>query len=136
MRSTPTEPEHVRSTSHAAPARPELHPTMLRRFLAYYKPERGLLIADTVCALVIAGIDLAFPSILRALTGGLFMEGRNAILGALGYIALGLVVMYLVRMGCRYFVSAQGHIMRAWSRACARTSSTSTSASASRTSTA
>lgn len=113
MRSTPTEPEHVRSTSHDAPARPELHPTMLRRFLAYYKPERGLLIADTVCALVIAGIDLAFPSILRALTGGLFMEGRNAILGALGYIALGLVVMYLVRMGCRYFVSAQGHIMGA-----------------------
>ena len=56
MRSTPTEPEHVRSTSHDAPARPELHPTMLRRFLAYYKPERGLLIADTVCALVIAGI--------------------------------------------------------------------------------
>ena len=113
MRSTPTAPEHVRATSHAASARPELHPTMLRRFLAYYKPERGLLIADTVCALVIAGIDLAFPSILRALTGGLFMEGRNAILGALGYIALGLVVMYLVRMGCRYFVSAQGHIMGA-----------------------
>lgn len=90
-----------------------LRPTMFRRFLAYYRPERGLFIADTVCALVIAGIDLAFPVILRSLTGGLFLEGADAIMTALGMIALGLVVMYLVRMGCRYFVSAQGHIMGA-----------------------
>ncbi|WP_308615399.1 ABC transporter ATP-binding protein [uncultured Enorma sp.] len=86
---------------------------MFRRFLAYYRPERGLFIADTVCALVIAGIDLAFPVILRSLTGGLFLEGADAIMAALGMIALGLVAMYLVRMGCRYFVSAQGHIMGA-----------------------
>ena len=90
-----------------------LRPTMFRRFLAYYRPERGLFIADTVCALVIAGIDLAFPVILRSLTGGLFLEGADAIMAALGMIALGLVAMYLVRMGCRYFVSAQGHIMGA-----------------------
>ncbi len=86
---------------------------MFRRFLAYYGPEKHLFIADTVCALVIAGIDLAFPSILRSLTGGLFTEGSQAIMGALGMIALGLVVMYLVRCACRYFVSAQGHIMGA-----------------------
>ena len=86
---------------------------MLRRFLAYYRPERGLFIADTVCALVIAGIDLAFPVILRSLTGGLYLEGADAIMASLGMIAVGLVAMYLVRMGCRYFVSAQGHIMGA-----------------------
>ncbi|WP_308622846.1 ABC transporter ATP-binding protein [uncultured Enorma sp.] len=86
---------------------------MFRRFLAYYRPERGLFIADTVCALIIAGIDLAFPVILRSLTGGLFLKGADAIMAALGMIALGLVAMYLVRMGCRYFVSAQGHIMGA-----------------------
>lgn len=90
-----------------------LRPTMFRRFLAYYRPERGLFIADTVCALIIAGIDLAFPVILRSLTGGLFLKGADAIMAALGMIALGLVAMYLVRMGCRYFVSAQGHIMGA-----------------------
>ena len=68
--------------STATPATPK-HRSMFRRFLAYYGPERGLFIADTVCALVIAGIDLAFPSILRSLTGGLFTEGRDAILGEL-----------------------------------------------------
>ena len=86
---------------------------MLKRFIAYYKPQMGLFIADTVCALVLAGIDLAFPIILRSLTGGLFTEGQAAIMQSLGLIAAGLVIMYAVRCGCRYFVSAQGHIMGA-----------------------
>ncbi len=86
---------------------------MFRRFIAYYGPQKHLFIADTVCALVLAGIDLAFPIVLRNLTGGLFMDGPQAIMGSLAYIAAGLIVMYLVRTGCRYFVSAQGHIMGA-----------------------
>ncbi|WP_418827856.1 ABC transporter ATP-binding protein [Paratractidigestivibacter sp.] len=86
---------------------------MLKRFLAYYKPVMGLFIADTVCAVVVAGVDLAFPVILRSLTGGLFTEGAAAILSALPALAAGLIAMYLVRCGCRYFVSAQGHIMGA-----------------------
>ena len=87
--------------------------TMLGRFLAYYGPQKHLLIADTACALVIAGIDLAFPVILRNLTGGLFTEGPERILASLGMVATGLVIMYLIRCACRYFVSAQGHIMGA-----------------------
>ena len=87
--------------------------TMFRRFLAYYGPQKHLFIADTLCALAIAGADLAFPSILRSLTNGLFTAGSEAIMGALGVIALGLVAMYAVRTACKYFVSAQGHIMGA-----------------------
>ena len=86
---------------------------MFRRFVAYYGPQKRLFIADTACALVLAGIDLAFPIILRTLAGGLFTEGSQAILSALGFIAAGLIAMYLVRAACRYFVSAQGHIMGA-----------------------
>ncbi len=86
---------------------------MLKRFLAYYKPVMGLFVADTVCAILVAAVDLAFPVILRSLTGGLFREGAEAILAALPAIAAALVAMYLVRCGCRYFVSAQGHIMGA-----------------------
>lgn len=86
---------------------------MLRRFLSYYRPEIGWFIADTLCALTYAGIDLAFPIILRNLTDGLFTEGAQAIMGALPYLALGLAAMYLVRTACIYFVAAQGHIMGA-----------------------
>ena len=86
---------------------------MLKRFLSYYKPQMGLFIADTVCALVLAAIDLAFPIILRNLTGGLFTQGQAAIMQALGMIAVGLVLMYAVRCACRYFVSYWGHVMGA-----------------------
>lgn len=86
---------------------------MFKRFISYYGPEKGLFIADTVCALTYAGIDLAFPIILRALTGGLFTEGAAAIMDGLMFVGAGLVFMYLIRTACIYFVSAQGHIMGA-----------------------
>lgn len=86
---------------------------MFKRFLSYYKPQMGLFVADTVCALVLAAIDLAFPIILRNLTGGLFTQGQAAIMQALGMIAVGLVLMYAVRCVCRYFVSYWGHVMGA-----------------------
>lgn len=86
---------------------------MLKRFLSYYKPQMGLFVADTVCALVLAAIDLAFPIILRNLCGGLFTQGQTAIMQALGMIAVGLVLMYAVRCACRYFVSYWGHVMGA-----------------------
>lgn len=34
--------------------------SMFGRFLGYYKPQMHLFIADTICALVLAGIDLRF----------------------------------------------------------------------------
>ena len=87
--------------------------TMFKRFLSYYEPQMGLFVADTVCALVLAAIDLAFPIILRNLTGGLFTQGQAAIMQALGMIAVGLVLMYAARCACRYFVSYWGHVMGA-----------------------
>ena len=59
---------------------------MFKRFISYYGPEKGLFIADTVCALTYAGIDLAFPIILRALTGGFFTEGAAAIMDGLLFV--------------------------------------------------
>lgn len=87
--------------------------TMFKRFLSYYEPQMGLFVADTVCALVLAAIDLAFPIILRNLTGGLFTQGQAVIMQALGMIAVGLVLMYAARCACRYFVSYWGHVMGA-----------------------
>ena len=94
-------------------------PTAQRRrglfvsFLGYYAGQMHLFIADIVCAIVVAGIDLAFPQILRTLTGGLFRQGSDAITSALVYLLVGFVVMYAVRFGCRYFVAYWGHVMGA-----------------------
>jgi ATP-binding cassette subfamily B protein len=86
---------------------------MLKEFFAYYRPHWGLFAADTVCALVMAAIDLAFPIILRTLAGTVYTGDSNQILAFLPYLAVGLVAMYAVRYLCRYFVSGWGHIMGA-----------------------
>lgn len=96
----------------AKAARPKKR-NLMRSFLSYYKGQMHLFVGDIICALLVAGIDLAFPQILRVLTKGLFTEGPDAILSALWAIALGLVAMYAVRFACRYFVIFWGHVMGA-----------------------
>ena len=86
---------------------------LLRTFLGYYEGQMHLFVGDIVCAVLVAGIDLAFPQILRTLTRGVFAEGPDAILSVLGYLLVGLVVMYLVRFASRYFVVFWGHVMGA-----------------------
>ncbi len=95
--------------STTSPARRPL----LRTFLTYYRGQLHLFVIDTVAAITVAAIDLAFPQVLRTLTGGLFTQGTDAILGVLAYIALGLVAMYALRFACRYFVIFWGHVMGA-----------------------
>ena len=92
---------------------PSTHPSLFSRFLTYYHGQMHLFVIDTLAAITVAGIDLAFPQILRTLTGGLFTEGPSAIMGALVYLAVGLVLMYAVRFACRYFVIFWGHVMGA-----------------------
>lgn len=87
--------------------------SLFKKFLSYYRGQVHIFVADIVCATMVALIDLAFPRILRSLTSGLFTQGASAIMDALGYLAIGLVVMYLVRFCCRYFVSFWGHVMGA-----------------------
>ena len=82
-------------------------------FLSYYAGQVHLFVADLICAFTVAGIDLAFPQILRRLTHGLFTQGASAIESALVYLLVGLVAMYVVRFACRYFVIFWGHVMGA-----------------------
>ena len=102
-----TAPAHHPSAS--AKSRDRLY----RRFLSYYRSQWHLFAIDSVAAVVMTAVDLAFPIILRNLAGGLFTEGPAAIMAALAGIALGLVAMYAVRYACRYFVAYWGHVMGA-----------------------
>ncbi len=87
--------------------------SLLSRFLAYYRPVRGLFVADCLCAIAVAGIDLVFPQLLRWLTRGPFTQGPEAVISVLAPLAAGLIAMYLVRFACKYFVTSWGHIMGA-----------------------
>lgn len=84
-----------------------------KRFLSYYKPHQKIFYIDMVCALVISIIDLAFPQILNFLTKGLFSRSASEIISSLVYIFIGLMIMYLIRYICIYYVTSWGHIMGA-----------------------
>lgn len=99
------------SQTEQGSSRPHESGNLYRKFLAYYHDQWHLFAIDSLAALVMTAIDLAFPIILRELTGKLFTEGPSAILGALLTIAIGLICMYIVRYLCRYFVGYWGHVM-------------------------
>ena len=85
----------------------------LKRFIQYYAPYKGVFFLDLVCAAVISLVDLAFPQILRTMTKTLFTETPEKILHALLPVGIVLLIVYLVQMGCKYYVSYQGHMMGA-----------------------
>ena len=87
--------------------------SLFSTFLSYYAGQTHLFVLDTICSLTVAAIDLAFPQILRNVSKGLFTQGADEILAALGFVGAGLIVMYLVRFACRYFVIFWGHVMGA-----------------------
>lgn len=83
----------------------------MKKFIRYYKPYKTIFFLDMFCALVISLIDLAFPQILNYLNATFYLQSKDAIMKGLLYLAIGLFVMYVIRSICRYYVSAQGHIM-------------------------
>ena len=84
---------------------------VMKKFIHYYKPYRKLFFADMACATVVAAVDVSFPQILNFLTKGLFRQGPEQILSVIGLVAAGLIAMYLVKLGCEYFIASWGHIM-------------------------
>lgn len=86
---------------------------IFKKFIRYYKPYQLLFYSDMFCALIVSAIDLAFPQILSTLTKGLFTHSPADILNTLGYVGAGLIVMYLIRYGCQYYITSWGHVMGA-----------------------
>lgn len=85
----------------------------LKKFISYYRPYRAVFYFDLFCAAVISVIDLAYPQLLRSLTKTLFTGNKSAILGALPWLFLILLIMYTIQSLCKYYVTCQGHIMGA-----------------------
>ncbi len=85
--------------------------SILKRFVSYYKPYRGLFYLDCVCAVLLCVIDLSFPQILRWLPEGLFSGSAESIMAALRWLFPALLIWYLLRALCQFYVTSFGHIM-------------------------
>lgn len=86
---------------------------VMKKFIGYYKPYKKIFFIDMFCAMMISLIDLAFPQILNYLNDTLYLDTKEAILNSLLYLFIGLLIMYIVRAVCHFYVSGQGHIMGA-----------------------
>lgn len=86
----------------------------LKKFIQYYKPYKGLFFADMFCALTLSGIDLVFPLLVQFLLDDVYpMEDSGRILKYVLAIGSILLIMYIIRFFCQYFITSWGHIMGA-----------------------
>lgn len=86
----------------------------LNKFFQYYKPYKNLFFADMFCALLLSAIDLVFPIVVRFLLNDVYvLKDGNKIVRYVLIVGLALLIMYIIRYFCQYFITSWGHIMGA-----------------------
>lgn len=81
---------------------------MIKKFISYYKPVRGVFFADLVCAFLVAVCDLMYPTITRNIIND-YVPNQEFRLLIVWLIALALI--YIVKAGLNYFITYYGHVM-------------------------
>jgi len=81
-----------------------------KKFLSYYKPYKCLFFTDMFCAMVAAGITLAYPMITRYVTGVILVQEPIQMqkIYQLGLLGIGLIIIEFL---CNFYVTYQGHVM-------------------------
>ncbi|MBP1039808.1 ABC transporter ATP-binding protein [Vagococcus sp. BWB3-3] len=81
---------------------------MLKRFISYYKPYKGLFILDFSCAIIAGALELAFPIVVNQVIDKIMPKNDwNLIITA----CLSLLFFYAVNTGLQYVVVTFGHML-------------------------
>ena len=88
--------------------------SIFKRFIRYYKPYQGLFYMDLFCAVLVSVIDLAFPQLLKLFTKDDFIRSPEDYLNIVAFVGVGMIVMYMIRYGCLYYITSWGHVMGAY----------------------
>ena len=81
---------------------------MLKKFVSYYKPYKKLFFLDLFVAIISALCDLFYPMITREIANNSI---PNREIRAIGIFAGVLLVIYLIKMLCAYFMQYWGHLV-------------------------
>jgi len=81
---------------------------MIKKFISYYKPHRGLFYLDIICAFLISSSDLAYPMVTRYIINTVIPDKNLSKIFAFG---LFLLLLYFARMVLEYIVGYYGHIL-------------------------
>ncbi|AHG45645.1 thiamine ABC transporter permease [Rhizobium leguminosarum bv. trifolii CB782] len=99
---------------HSNAADRERRRSRMRKFLSYYRPHLPLLLADLVCAILVAGTAIALPLCANVVTSRLLTlpdapQAFTHIL-AMGGVMLAVLAVQMVAI---FFVDYRGHVMGA-----------------------
>lgn len=81
---------------------------MLKEFIRYYKPHKGLFFLDMFAALLIAALDLLFPWGTRFFINDLIPGGNYSYLKIFAVV---FIVLYIMRFVLEYVVTYYGHVL-------------------------
>ena len=81
---------------------------MVKRFISYYKPYKKLFFLDIFVAFIAAACDLVYPMMTRRLVND-SIPNKN--LRMVIIFAVALIIIYLIKAACGYFMQYYGHVM-------------------------
>ena len=81
---------------------------MIKKFISYYKPYKGLFFADLIVATIATLCNLIYPMMTRSLVNDAI---PNKEIKVIGIFAIILMVLYLIKAGCCYFMQYFGHLV-------------------------
>ena len=88
--------------------------SLLRRFVAYYRPHKKLFGLDMTASLLVALIGVIYPIITRTMLNDLIPDRNYRMIVILG---ITLLCMYVVKMLLNYFIQYKGHMMGVYMQA-------------------
>ena len=81
---------------------------MIKDFARYYKPYRGLFLADMICAFLTSLCDLIYPMITRIMINDYI---PNRMIKRLVIVGVVLLAVYIIKMALNYFIQYYGHLV-------------------------
>jgi len=72
----------------------------LKKFISYYRPYRNIFFMDMFCALILSGIDLLFPTLVKYLMDEVYSIRPQNMLQIVFLTGAGLLVLYIIRYFC------------------------------------
>jgi len=84
-----------------------------KRFISYYSPYKGMFYLDMFCALILSGIDLFFPSLVKYLMEEVYDKRPANLMETVLITSAVLLLLYILRFFCQRYITSWGHIMGA-----------------------
>ena len=81
---------------------------MIRKFISFYKPYKMIFALDLVVAFIASLCDLVYPMMTRDLINESIPDKNVKMIGMFAVL---LLIIFIVKAGCAYFMQYWGHVI-------------------------